>query len=294
MKMLSTALVVFGLGLAAAYGARNSDSIVERQEALGEARLLNEASARSLTRYCKELARTNQELVPGCPETMPEVAPSADKAPEDVAALAAAWKLHSEKAGRAAHRAAKYDILESPGRRFSDWLQQAGGPFLLGVILLAVGAVLARKEARAEALGHTDKMYKGSRDKGAVDFGQLLQELNSDLAVANARVAKVSEPTDGDFDELRYLIKNLQYDKFEPLIESRVRVEARFGVAGFAAIFGPLSAGERQMNRAWSALVDRHWGEASESLSRSSRSLLVAQQQVERLSSEETADDAGA
>ena len=291
MKMLSTALIVFGLGLAAAYGARNSDSIVERQEALGEARLLNEASARSLTRYCKGLARTNQELVPGCSETMPAAAPSADETPADVEALAAAWKLHSEKAGQAAHRAAKYDIVESPGHRFSDWLHQAGAPFLLGIILLSVGAVFARKEARAEALGHTDKTYKGSRAKGAVDFGELLQELNSDLAVAQERAAGVSDPTDGDFDEFRYLIKNLQYDKFEPLIESRVRVEARFGVAGFAAIFGPLSAGERQMNRAWSALVDRHWGEASASLARSARSLKVAQGEVHRLSSEELESD---
>jgi hypothetical protein len=294
MKMLSTALVVFGLGLAAAYGARNSDSIVERQEALGEARLLNEASARSLTRYCKALARTGQELVAGCPEQLPKETATSEETSADIATLAAAWKLHAEKAGEAAHRAAKYDIVESPGRRFSDWLQQAGGPFLLGIILLVVGAVLARKEARAAALGHTDKTYKGSRDKGAVDFGELLGELNSDLAEANARVAKVAEVTDGDFDELRYLIKNLQYDKFEPLIESRVRVEARFGVAGFAAIFGPLSAGERQMNRAWSALVDRHWGEASESLKRSARSLLAAQEQVERLSSEESTNDAGA
>lgn len=294
MKMLSTALIVFGLGLAAAYGARNSDSIVERQEALGEARLLSEASSRSLTRYCKELARAGKELAPGCPETLPAETTPVEGEAADLEALSAAWKLSASKAGEAAHRAAKYDIVESPGHRFSNWLQQAGAPFMLGIILLIVGAVLARKEARAEALGETDKTYKGARDKAAVDFGELLQGLNDDLADANARVAKIAEPNDQDFDELRYLIKNLQYDKFEPLIESRVRVEARFGVAGFAAIFGPLSAGERQMNRAWSALVDRHWPEASESLLRSSRSLQAAQEQVERLASAEGATDTGA
>ena len=119
-------------------------------------------------------------------------------------------------------------------------------------------------------------------------------ELNQDMTDANARVANVSEPDDDDFDELRYLIKNLQYDKFEPLIESRVRVEARFGVAGFAAIFGPLSAGERQLNRAWSALVDRHWGEASDSMVRSARSLRAAQEQLERLASEESISETAA
>ena len=294
MKMLSTALIVLGLGLAAAYGARNADTIVERQEALGEARLLNEASARSLARYCKELARTNQELVPGCPKTEPDGEPSTPQESGEIEALAAAWKLHAEKAGHAAHRAAKYDVVESPGRRFWDWMQQAGGPFMLGIILLVVGAVLARREARAAVLGQSGKMYKGSREKDAVDFGELLQELNSDMKAAEERASGVSKPTDDDFAELRYLIKNLQYDKFEPLIESRQRVEARFGVAGFAAIFGPLSAGERQMNRAWSALVDRHWAEASESLTRSARSLKAAQEQVERCSSELVSNDGGA
>jgi len=172
MKMLSTALIVFGLGLAAAFGARNADSIVDRQEALGEARLLNEASARSLVLYCKALARTGQELVAGCPDDLePE---NGEGAPGDVAALAASWKQNAEKAGQAAHRAAKYDVVESPGRRFSDWLQQAGAPFMLGIILLVVGALLARKEARSAALGEPGKSYKGARDKGAVDFGELL------------------------------------------------------------------------------------------------------------------------
>mgnify|MGYP004334155627 FL=1 len=290
MKIVSTALIVFGLGLAAAFGARNSDNIVERQEALGEARLLNEASARALVLYCKELARLERPLVSGCPEGVA----AAEGEGKDVEALASAWKTASERAGSAAHVAAKYDVVESPGRRFSDWLQQAGGPFALGIILLIVGALLARKEARAAALGGSEKVYKGARDKAAVDFGQLLQELNDDLKGANERVAQVSEPSDDDFEQLRYLIKNLQYDKFEPLIESRVRVEARFGVAGFAAIFGPLSAGERQLNRAWSALVDRHWPEAKDSLSRSARSLQSAHEQVVRLTAEASAEDAAA
>ena len=290
MKIVSTALIVFGLGLAAAFGARNSDNIVERQEALGEARLLNEASARALVLYCKELARLERPLVSGCPD---DVAPAEDQG-KDLEALSAAWKMASEKAGAAAHEAAKYDVVESPGRRFSDWLQQAGGPFALGIILLIVGALLARKEARAAALGGSEKVYKGARNKAAVDFGQLLQELNDDLKGANERVAEVSEPSEDDFEQLRYLIKNLQYDKFEPLIESRVRVEARFGVAGFAAIFGPLSAGERQLNRAWSALVDRHWPEAKDSLSRSARSLQSAHEQVVRLTAEASAEDAAA
>jgi len=37
-------------------------------------------------------------------------------------------------------------------------------------------------------------------------------------------------------------------------------------MAGFAEIFGPLSSAERKVNRAWSALVDRHWPETQDSL----------------------------
>lgn len=287
MKTLSTAMIVLGLGLAAAFGARNADNIVERQEALGEARLLSEASARALTLYCKELTRQKKPLVPGCPKAAEgEGAEGASSG--DLEALAAAWKKSSEMAGKAANRAAQYDVVESPKNRLMDWLQEAGAPFGLGLILLVVGAILARKEAKKAALGESEKTYKGARDKAAVDFGSLLEELRDDLGEASARAAKVETPDDHDFDELRYLIKNLQYDKFEPLIESRVRVEARFGVAGFAAIFGPLSASERQLNRAWSALVDRHWPEAADSLSRSTSSIQEAHRQVARLSSEGT------
>ena len=50
------------------------------------------------------------------------------------------------------------------------------------------------------------------------------------------------------------------------LCASGPRVQALHGIEGMAALFSPLSAGERKMNRAWAALVDRHWPEALSSV----------------------------
>jgi hypothetical protein len=52
-----------------------------------------------------------------------------------------------------------------------------------------------------------------------------------------------------------------------------------------AALFSPLSAAERKLNRAWAALVDRHWVEALASIAaagadlRTTRDALMALQQ---------------
>ena len=262
MKMLSTALVVLGLGLASAYGARNSDNVMSRQEALGEARLLNEASARAHERLT--------------------AAKDAETGGETLDMLKADYAALSVRAGEAAHRAAGFDTVESPGRRFSDWFEDAGGPFGLGMILLIVGAVMARNEVRQAALGQASKQYKGARTPDAIDFGALLRALQADVAKAAAEAEAVEDPGDDDFKQLRYLVRNLQYDKVEPLVENRGRLEARFGLSGFAAIFGPLSAGERQLNRAWSALVDRHWPEASASLGRSAHYLSAALAEIDQ------------
>lgn len=282
MKMLSTALVIAGLGLAAAYGAKNADGMVERQKALGLAKMLNKESVKARERLAEKF-RERDGKVPAELEVQPTD-------PPEWAELKAAYDVASTKAGEAAHSAAKYDTVQSPGQRFSDWFGESGGPFGLGMILLIVGAVMARTESRKVALGQVPKQYKGAREAEAIDFGALLLDLHTDVEAAARHAESQEDPGEDDYKELRYLVRNLQFDKVEPLVESRGRVEARYGVAGFAAIFGPFSAGERQLNRAWSALVDQHMPEAADSLARSSRSFQGALAQIERLASTEQED----
>jgi len=275
MKMLSTALIVFGLGLSAAYGAKNADPVVERQAALGKADLLNQASAKLLKELQTDMAKESDSKATSIHE---------HRGTPEWTEKKARFDALSTEAGLAAHAATGFEVVENPGVRFTNWMDDAGLPFGLGIIMLVIGAVLARTQAREAASGVLPREYKGGRVAEAVDFGVLLSQLQSDVAAAAARASATSAPEASDFKELRYLVKNLQFDKLEHLIESRGRVQSKYGVAGFASIFGPLSAGERQLNRAWSALVDLHWGEAVDSLSRCANSLRVAVAEVEQRS----------
>ena len=73
-------------------------------------------------------------------------------------------------------------------------------------------------------------------------------------------------PTQGDLSDIKQRLEDVQKDALARLCASGSRVQIRYGLEGMAALFSPLSAAERKLNRAWAALVDRHWTEALESV----------------------------
>ena len=147
----------------------------------------------------------------------------------------------------------------SPTTRLGDWFSLAGLPFLGGLALIVGGGFIARQAQRETILASgADK--KGG--KGPVDFGELLLQLQQNVESLQA-AANADTPS---LEALVAEIETIQFEQLEPLVESRGKVQARFGVAGFADIFSPLSGGERNLNRAWSALVDQHLPEARTSI----------------------------
>ena len=91
------------------------------------------------------------------------------------------------------------------------------------------------------------------------------------MAETRQRLEKVQEmiadlPMDADAASARVALDSLGADVLTPLVEGRGQLIARHGLAGFAEYFGPFSAGERNVNRAWSALTDGHSVVAREAL----------------------------
>ncbi len=197
----------------------------------------------------------------------------------DLTGLRAAWiealRAEVEPAARAA-------VLERvpPARRVTEWLADSGPVFGLGLLLVVFGAVLGRIASRREA----SREPTGEDGAPARDFGELLEELRAEVATMAELAASKEDPSQADHDALKAQITDLQAEKLEPIVESGPRLQAKYGMASFADVFGPLASGERLMNRAWSALVDSHWPEAANALERSTASLEQACEALERAS----------
>jgi hypothetical protein len=245
------------VGLAAAFGARNVDNLQERQRLSGTAALL--------TKHDAGLEKTLKA----------EETTADDKAAAETARQALAPRL---EAARAAAATIPKEAIPA-GDRLSGWFEHNGLPFLAGVLLIALGGLLARKQARNEAAAMTPS---GGQTR-AIDFGEKLETtakavhtLHQLMAGATARSVAALEP-------FKAQVEVISRDDIEALVDTRPQVINRYGIAGFAAIFGPLSGAERALNRAWVAMVDRHWDEAQSSLLLAATRLDETRAEVARL-----------
>ena len=104
-------------------------------------------------------------------------------------------------------------------------------------------------------------------------------DLERRVALHEEMVA-LEAPTETDLDAIKAKLEDIQKGDLARLCESGPRVQQRYGMAGFAEIFSPLSAGERKLNRLWATLVDRHWPEAMASAGGAVKDLEAAVQAV--------------
>ena len=143
----------------------------------------------------------------------------------------------------------------APLERIAAWAEDGLALFGAGLLVMLVGAVMAR---RARQQGAATVAAGDGRD-----WPDALARLR--MAVSELRIALADAAPD-ELRSLRDRLESIQADQVEPLIEMRGALEARHGLAGYVAVLGPLSAAERLLSRAWSALVDRHAAEACSSL----------------------------
>lgn len=168
-----------------------------------------------------------------------------------------------------------------PVGRLEQWFSLAGLPFLGGIALVVLGALLARG-AQSREMAAT---LKGSGANGPIDFGELIGQIRDAAAGLHERMAANGAPTQADFDQIKTEIEDVQLDQIERVVLARNQLQAVHGLAGFAAVFSPFSGAERSLNRAWSAIVDQHWPEATTSVARAAAGFGQAQDELAKLGS---------
>ena len=115
-----------------------------------------------------------------------------------------------------------------------------------------------------------------------MDFGEVLATLCQE-ADTLAQAMRDGEGSPAAFENAKASVEAMQQDRFLPLIDARGRVQVKYGMAGYAELFGPLSAGERKLARVWAAASDRHWPEARTSAAEAAESLRAAREVLEGL-----------
>ena len=161
--------------------------------------------------------------------------------------------------------------LPGPEARLSGWFGLSGMPFLGGLVLIVIGAMLGRRAAKAEL---TEDPKQGGDTR--VDFGVAMTRLAEEVRALADKAAGLADPSPAERKAVHEEIENLQLTRFGPIVEARYQLQNRIGLGGFANVFGPFSGGERWINRAWSTLADNHWPETTRSLERSAEQLARA------------------
>lgn len=276
MKLLAFGLLWVGISLAAAYGSRNGPTHVEYRLAQGELELIAEELAEL------EASLPDKEALPALETPVPEptlTLPERPEAPDEVGPPEPQDLTERKPAPRPKPKAVKDPVLErievltarqevleavtlpTPMDRLKEWFSVGGIGWAAGVVLIVLGALLARRQEQAEMSG------EDGLGGDAVDFHATLEE----ITVRMERLSELLEelPMDQDSAEARELIDGIFTDLVEPLVDQRGRFMARHGLGTFAEYFGAFAGGERNLARTWSAITDGHSEEARDAFQRS-------------------------
>ena len=164
--------------------------------------------------------------------------------------------------------------------RFTRWFGENGPGFLVGLLLIIIGALTSRHAIRQEVLSGQGSENEGG---GAVDFGEMLQEVRLSVAAHAEEMKTIHEATPADHQRIVDFIDHTKLKKIELMVEARMLLEVKYGVAGYASVFGPFSRAERYLNRSWAALVDAHWPEAQASMQTASGAFADAKDALDAL-----------
>ncbi len=262
-------LLILGIGIAAAAGSRNGPEMVANRQAKAKHAAVEELQkvvedGRKLNQTLKEeghdlskMTYEQHEQLREDDERLAEMVKRSEEAVENVRK----WGLPAQPPDVLAHlteRELKDAPLPGPQQRVASWFSVGGIGWLVGIVLIVCGAVLARLQQREDNAG--GPAGSGSR----LDFTASITDARERIASIRGDIAEL--PMDDDAPAARAAIDRLTTDVLEPIVEARGQLIARHGLAGFAEYFGPYSAGERNVNRAWSALTDGHAVVAREAL----------------------------
>jgi hypothetical protein len=144
-------------------------------------------------------------------------------------------------------------------------------PFLVALAFGALGVGLVRASIRAASR---------DQDTMSANLDQLVSSLD--------RIVKDLEHLDRDKDtidvyELRHHIDRTFPPELDAFVQARESLVHRFGLAPYAEVMGHFAAGERHLNRVWSASTDGYIDEAHTYVTNSKEQMTQALAVVRRL-----------
>lgn len=124
-------------------------------------------------------------------------------------------------------------------------------PVFAAAIVVGIIGVVTVKRAR-KAAAHADHVLEGNRR----DLTESLTAIIANLRELNGRKAAVP------VDELRHEIDRLFRADLTRFVDARESMVPLFGLQAYADIQSAFAAGERYVNRVWSASADGYQAEA--------------------------------
>jgi len=280
-KTLGLVILTAGIALTAGYGSYLAPAYKAELIKRGEAHFAGGIAKEKHAAYCKVRKAAALKAAEGCenkkgriknilnPKKLEGKPPirqnymklkklmaSQEALPTKVVKRRKAW-VRALKLERRALKAARAVGAQGPVPRLTGWAGLGGVGFGFGLLLVIVGSWTCRMAIK-DALVSED----GDAEAGPVDFGVLLGSVLDRARALQQEMAALEAPVAADLDRLKDQLDDIQKGDLARLCESGPKVQQRYGMAGFAEIFSPLSAGERKLNRLWVTLVDRHWPEA--------------------------------
>ncbi len=149
----------------------------------------------------------------------------------------------------------------------------AWGRFVIASGLGVLGVVLARQGARAEA-EHADTV--------ATNIETIERSL-ANLADQVARLNREQETT--WVYDVHGRIDELLLDDIRAFVEARETIAVRWGLQAYADVMSHFAAGERYVNRVWSASADGYVDEVAEYLQRAEEQFAATLAEYRRVSS---------
>lgn len=143
--------------------------------------------------------------------------------------------------------------------------------FVPGIVVGAVGLVLIR-------LSHTKRTRSGER------IADNMQAIETSLRriAENATRLNADKHTIDPYD-VRHRIEELFADDLNTFVEARESIAHSYGLSAYADVMNCFAAGERYLNRVWSASADGYIDEINDYLDRAREQFAAGLDKVVRL-----------
>lgn len=169
----------------------------------------------------------------------------------------AGWFLFVLGAAFATTYAAKPVSTGDEPAKLNRWFEEAGIPFGAALGAMSAGALLVRRKR------HEPGGMGGPKQPTA----------SAGLANIARSFRALPEPTPSNAEALHRALDRILEQQIPEFLEHRNALIDRLGLVAFAQLMSPFASFERNLARAWSALIDDSFEEVHTSLERAGHAL---------------------